>query len=409
MSSRDRKESRRKVLTPEEVSECVREIKKEEEARKKKLDEEAGNQARNQEHLKQKLRRDIEQRVRERFLYGARAAVQEKLNQLKAEHERHRKEVETARAIASTTKHVTRIRDTELIKQHGYNLLYTHAFKGSYWRTTTAKHKGRQETIALTIIDLDKCPKEKRENLEKEGFKIERFLSLNPHLTLVNSFDLFLFNNEYYIFHELMSYHLEKVVSNTPPVSEFKARVWSRELADAVAYLHRHGIAHRNICPRTVWFTRNLQIKLGNFSWCCIFFDSKTGRRINVPKIHAEEAEYHPPEEALLAHYEPDKADVWMWAATVTFVLTKRFPPKTGFKDFVDPALDVLSEDGRTLLGSCLQKDPRDRPTIASVLHDIWYHSLLLPMEPQQLPQQQFQAQEVPAGNSTPPVPESSE
>ena len=110
------------------------------------------------------------------------------------------------------------------------------------------------------------------------------------------------------------------------------------------------------------------------------FWDSRTKKRIEVKKIHVKEAEFHPPEEwdPSIEAYDPTKADVWMWAATVVFCLTKKFPPrKEEFSKFRDAHLASLSEDAKKLLDSCLQKDYRKRPTAARVMHHPWFKQFL--------------------------------
>ena len=258
----------------DEVKQMVREIQAEDVERKKKVaNVEVVKQA-EREAKRKVVRADIERRIRERFLYGDRAVIEK---QLQTKHDEHVKVADdrmlTSIAAIERQLPATRVRGgMETIREkHGFNIIYKKSIQGKYWKVLSARRKDNNELVSLTIMDLVKAPPEKRENMDKWGFKIQRFLTENPHPTIVNVYDQMLVDTEYYCFHEIMTTNLDRYLSHGPVASEFRSSAWGYHLADAIAFIHSHGIAHRDINPMTIWMTDKLDIKLGNFGYACIF------------------------------------------------------------------------------------------------------------------------------------------
>lgn len=369
----------KKHLSDQDERRLVEEVVKEDEARKARLAVSESEKHKLREERRTRAKKEIERRVREKYLFGERSQLEARLKAQQQEREKvMAQQIEVSGKAIKTSKDAHRVRESDAIRTtYGYTIIYKKVFQGPYWRVLQARKKDSDQTIALTITDLMKAPPEKKENLIRVGFKITRFLASNPHPTLLNVYDLFLIDTEYYLFHELMETYLEKFLGHGSVANELRASTWGWELADAINYLHSHGIAHRNISPKTVWLNKSLQVKLGNFSYATVFWDHVNKRKIPVTKIHIKEADFHPPEEMGSGLYDATKADVWMWATTVVYTLTRKYPPKTGFHDFKDPHLASLSDDGRNLLSSALQSDFSKRPSAATVLHDVWFKPFL--------------------------------
>ena len=369
----------KKHLSIEDERRLIEEVAKEDESRKARLAVTEREKQKIREANRVRKRIEIERGVREKYLYGERTQIEAQLKAKQVEGEKvAAQQVEVSGKVIRKTADAHRVRESDAIRTtYGYSIVYKKVFQGPYWRVLQARRKDSDQIMALTIVDLMKAPPEKKDNLIRVGFKITRFLASNPHPTLLNVYDLFLFDTEYYLFHEMMETYLEKFMRHGSVASELRASTWGWELADAITYLHSHGIAHRNISPKTVWMNKSLGIKLGNFSYSTVFWDHVNRRRIPVTRIHMKEAGFHPPEESGTGMYDAAKADVWMWATTVVYTLTKKYPPKTGFTDFKDPHLANLSDDGTSLLASALQTDFSKRPSASSILHNIWFKPFL--------------------------------
>lgn len=208
-------------------------------------------------------------------------------------------------------------------------------------------------------------------------FKILRFLQREPHPTLLNVLDVFMVNAEMFTVTEMVDSYIERLFMKglKAPPSELRIASWSWQLADGMAYLHSHGIAHRNISPKTAWLTPNLEVKLGSFSLATLFWDVKHNKKVMIKKNHKGSLEGHPPEEE--GSFDPAAADVYMWGATVHFMVTKSLPTKRGGVDTSQPGIAALSEDGRRILEMTMNPDPRHRPQAPAVLLNPWFRHFL--------------------------------
>lgn len=101
----------------------------------------------------------------------------------------------------------------------------------------------------------------------------------------------------------------------------------------------------------------------------------KHNRKVMIKRSHKEILDGHPAEES--GSFDPAAADVWMWGATVYFMVTKTFPSQSGGIDTSHAAINNLSEDGRKILEMTLQADPRHRPQAPAVLLNPWFKHFL--------------------------------
>ncbi|KAI1297128.1 Serine/threonine-protein kinase kin-29 [Halotydeus destructor] len=329
-------------------------------------------------------RKEIEVAVREKYLYGEQAEIESKLATNREAYEQH-SEKQRQVSVPEILKQggATRIGTTErntLTSKFGYQIVYKKQAHGAYWKMLDATKKDLTETIGVTILDLKTMPPKKKANFEKQAFKIIRFLAANVQTSIVKYFEMFIIDTELHLFHEKVYYTMENVMKRGPVLSEERAKAWGRDLGEAVHFLHSHGIAHRALSPNAIWLTLDLKLKLGSFGFSCIFWDHKTNARITVDRIHDSEMPFQPPEESAEGPLDPVKQDVYCWAATVVYMLTKEFPPKEegSFEGFASSKLSAVSVDGHQLLASCLDLEPQKRPFVHNLLHHLWFKSFAL-------------------------------
>lgn len=224
------------------------------------------------------------------------------------------------------------------------------------------------------------APEEKKEHIVNGGsngfFKILRFLQREPHPTLLNVLDVFMVNAEMFTITDMVDSYIERLFMRElrAPASELRIASWSWQLADGMAYLHSHGIAHRNISPKTAWLTANMEVKLGSFSLATLFWDVKHHKKVMMKRNQKGLLEGHPAEEE--GAFDPAAADVYMWGATVYFMVTKSPLSRNGI-DTSHPGITSLSEDGRRILEMTLNQDPRHRPQAPAVLLNPWFKHFL--------------------------------
>ncbi|HWW44784.1 MAG TPA: serine/threonine-protein kinase [Acidimicrobiia bacterium] len=118
--------------------------------------------------------------------------------------------------------------------------------------------------------------------------------------------------------------NLRRVLRSGPdliPVD--KALDWGRQLAAAIAYLHRQGIVHRDLKPENVLVTRDGRLKIADFGTAML----EGARRLTWK--HLSESlgtpDYMSPEQ-IQGGRGDDRSDVYAWGVLMYELLTGRVP-----------------------------------------------------------------------------------
>ena len=399
----------RDKFTDEDIKKFVAEIEKEDQARAASI--EAGKLAAREARRNKKLR-EIEESVRENFLYGDRKTAEQELAARLAEDKRA--EAEQAKiSVPNIHKHgmpskIAGIDKSLLNSKYGYQLDFTKTAQGAYWKMTDARKREADNTwipVSCTIMDMKTMPEKKRDNYKKQGFKIVRFLEQNHHPQIVRYFDQFLLDTEYYSFHEKLEYNLEGILSRGPAMNIIRAKKWGYDLIGAIHFLHSHGIAHRYISPKTIWLTKDFTVKLGNFGHSCIFWDHTRNQRLLVDAAKSSDP-FQPKEDSSDGLIDPVKEDIYCWASTIAYLLTKETAPHSSIGKFIDEKLEALNVDGRGLFAACLDADPTIRPYASAVRNHVWFRNFSIVKVVEPMPAVPEVQQETVAEQAAPTEPE---
>lgn len=112
-------------------------------------------------------------------------------------------------------------------------------------------------------------------------------------------------------------------------VTAVQAAHWGKQLAEALAYLHKRGIAHCDVRPEHIMVSSDLALKLGHFALARFTDGRRRWRRIRrLPVAQGDvwdrsifASEYLSPEES--AGYVPDeRTDVYNWGLVMFEMLT---------------------------------------------------------------------------------------
>lgn len=89
-------------------------------------------------------------------------------------------------------------------------------------------------------------------------------------------------------------------------VGECVAQRWSKQIVDAVQYLHNANITHRDLKLENILITEDEQIKICDFG-----FIKRQADNSELSKTYCGSRSYAAPEILMGRPYDPKKTDVW--------------------------------------------------------------------------------------------------
>lgn len=164
-------------------------------------------------------------------------------------------------------------------------------------------------------------------------------------------------------------------------IEEIQAKIWFKQLCNAVKYLHSLDIAHRDLKCENVLITRNFNIKLADFGFSrsCQSDEGEV-----LCETYCGSLLYTSPEIIRGKPYLAKPADMWS-LGIILYVMVNRTMPfyeenikklyelqmnqKWKFKSKV---IDELSIAIKSLISTLLLPDPGTRFTINNVFHSEW-------------------------------------
>ncbi|XP_075747031.1 testis-specific serine/threonine-protein kinase 2-like [Rhipicephalus microplus] len=102
------------------------------------------------------------------------------------------------------------------------------------------------------------------------------------------------------------------------------------QLASAVAYLHRHNIAHRDLKCENVLLTTQLVVKLADFSFSRYCSGTAGRKKKFYSETYCGSEAYAPPEVLQGIPYQPRKADMWSLGVILYVMMTAALPFEDG-------------------------------------------------------------------------------
>jgi len=162
--------------------------------------------------------------------------------------------------------------------------------------------------------------------------------------------------------------------------SEEDARKVTRQLLDAIGFLHSNNIAHRDLKPENAIFATPAEdsiLKVSDFGFANVYDpDNKFVATCGTPLYVAPE----------ILDCVPYNCQCDMWSlGVIVFILLCGYPPfygdddeelftkiREGDYEFVSPAWDDISKPAKNFITSCLQTSPEKRITAKDALKHPW-------------------------------------
>uniref|UniRef100_A0A182IRM5 Protein kinase domain-containing protein n=1 Tax=Anopheles atroparvus TaxID=41427 RepID=A0A182IRM5_ANOAO len=110
------------------------------------------------------------------------------------------------------------------------------------------------------------------------------------------------------------------------PLGEPQSRIWCRQLALAVQYLHESGVAHRDVKCENILLSANFNVKLADFGFAR--YVTQKNRQVQMSTTFCGSFDYSAPELLKGKPYNPKASDIWALGVVLYMMLNKSIPFK---------------------------------------------------------------------------------
>lgn len=165
-------------------------------------------------------------------------------------------------------------------------------------------------------------------------------------------------------------------------VPEQQAKLWFRQMASGLQYLHNKNIAHRDLKCENILLSRRFNVKLADFGFARFCVDEE-GRRV-LSQTYCGSAAYAAPEVVNGTPYNPKLSDIWSLGIILFIMLNASMPFDDSnlrklLKDqmtrnwvFRTRVRDTISSAAKSIVRHILEPDITLRLTLERVISHDW-------------------------------------
>ncbi|XP_069675204.1 testis-specific serine/threonine-protein kinase 3 [Periplaneta americana] len=215
--------------------------------------------------------------------------------------------------------------EVNALEQRGY-IIGKKIGQGSYATVHLADYVDgntpKKMRLACKIFDKEKAPRDFLDKFFPRELEILTKIE-NPHIIQVHS--ILQRGPRVFIF---MRYadngDLLDFVKRNGVVPEQQSKLWFRQMASGLQYLHSKNIAHRDLKCENILLSRRFNVKLADFGFARFCIDCD-GRRV-LSQTYCGSAAYAAPEVVSGTPYNPKLADVWSLGIILFIMLNASMP-----------------------------------------------------------------------------------
>lgn len=242
--------------------------------------------------------------------------------------------------------------------------------RGKFGNVYLGREKRTQAVIALKVIFKRQVEKHDVLKQLKEEVEIQARLK---HPRVLRLYGYFHDEKRVYLVTELApNGELFKLLQKEKQFDEPQVARWVSQIADALAFLHRHHVIHRDIKPENILLDADNDAKVADFGWSTVTAHKRS--------TFCGTLDYLAPE--MLGESYDHRVDIWSLGVLMFELLVGKAPfdaPETEqtqlrirSDEVVFPEGGSVSAEARELLLALLQKNPDRRLSLQAVLDHPW-------------------------------------
>lgn len=249
--------------------------------------------------------------------------------------------------------------------------------EGAYGKVLMVKYKQYPDVkvvlkcVIKERILVDTWTRDRKLGTIPNEIKIMASLNSVPHKNIVEFLDFF--EDEKYYHIEMVPHgnpgtDLFDLIEMRPDMEEEECKIIFKQVVDAVAHLHKHGIVHRDIKDENIVVDEKGEVNL-------IDFGSAAFIKQGPFDVFVGTIDYAAPEVLSGNPYEGKPQDVWALGILLYTVVYKE-NPFYNVDEIMDGDLRIpfdVSENCIDLIRMILARNTRQRPTIHDVAAHPWF------------------------------------
>lgn len=274
-----------------------------------------------------------------------------------------------------------------VLRQKGY-LVGETLGSGSYSKVKRATYIAKRSdhrNVAIKIVDRLKAPQDYQQRFLPREIEVWRKLN---HPFLLKLEDCFTDSDHVYMITEFASNgDTLRWVQEQGALPEHNARVWVKQIGEAIRYMHVLNIAHRDLKLENILIDKNLAVKIADFGFV------KGDCMSSLSETFCGSKSYAAPEILKGKAYDPMKSDIWAMGVIIYILVTGKMPfdEARGTKHILMeqqnlhlywPRNKPVSLECQKLIKDMFTWEFKARPAISKVMQSFWIVNKKFPREP---------------------------